>query len=357
MTSFLVRFRRIILFCVAIIAIFSILWGLRNLLLPFILGVVLAYLLFPIISWIESKLPRKNHLMGLKRILLIIFIYILILAAIGITGFFTVPVIANSISQFIDDLPQLVPELTQRFQNFIDNLRRSIPPQFQDQVNTYLSNIFGTIGGAVTGALGATFSIITGTFGTILGFAALPVFLFYILKDKEKLTQGFYSGMSAWAAEHTRNIASIIDRTMGGYIRAQIILGLSVGTLDFIGLFILGIPFAPALAFWAALTELIPILGPWLGALAGIIVTLAAAPDKILWVAILYLSVQLLENNLLVPRIQSEYLKIHPAIILILLVIGGEFAGLWGIILIVPVTSAVVRAYRYIMNITRKEDI
>jgi predicted PurR-regulated permease PerM len=295
--------------------------------------------------------------MGLKRILLIFFIYLVVLAVIGITAFYTIPAIANSLSEFIDKLPQLIPDLMERFQNLNDRLRQIIPQQFQGQVDKYISNILGAIGTAVTSSLGATFSVITGTFGMILGFATLPIFLFYLLKDKEKLMQGFYSGMSPWTAEQSRGILSILDGVLGKYIRAQILLGLVVGILDFIGLFIIGIPFAPVLAFWAALTELIPVIGPWLGAIAGIIVTLAVDPSKILWVAILYLVVQLLENSLLVPKIQGQYLEIHPAIIIILLVIGGEFAGLWGIILIVPVTATIIKIYRFIAHITRREDI
>jgi predicted PurR-regulated permease PerM len=318
---------------------------------------ILAYLLLPPILWIEKKLPRQDRLRQTKRILLILFIYLVVLAIIGVSIFFTFPIIINSIAEFISTLPELIPDLLQRFQDWFERVSRTLPPEIQSQLTGYLGSLLTTIGDALRSAAVASVSFISGTFGLILGFAALPVFLFYILKDAEKLKEGFLAGMSAWTAEQTRNIALIIEEVLGKYIRSQIILGLTVGILDFIGLYVLGIPFAPALAAWAAVTELVPILGPWLGGAAGVIVVLATEPDKTIWVVILYFAVQILENNVLVPRIQGEFLRIHPAVILVLVVIGGYFAGIWGIILIVPVTATIIRLYRYIARTSRREEM
>ncbi len=125
-------------------------------------------------------------------------------------------------------------------------------------------------------------------------------------------------------------------------------LGFFVGYLVLVGLLILRVDFAPALAALAGVTELIPILGPWVGGAAAVIVTLAVAPDKAIWVALLFFIVQLLENNLLVPRIQGSYLHIHPALILVLLVVGAYVAGFWGIVLSVPLTATVIEIYKYV---------
>ncbi len=116
----------------------------------------------------------------------------------------------------------------------------------------------------------------------------------------------------------------------------------------FVGLLLLGVPFAPVLAVLAGVTELIPTLGPWIGGGVAVIVTLAVAPEKTLWVAILYLSIQLVENNLLVPRIQSAYLHIHPAIMIVLLVLGAYIAGFWGLLLVAPLTATAVEICKYV---------
>ena len=78
---------------------------------------------------------------------------------------------------------------------------------------------------------------------------------------------------------------------------------------------------------------MLPIIGPWIGGAAGILVTLATAPEKVLWVILLYLGIQVLENSLLVPRIQGDALKLHPMAIMIIIVVGSQLFGLWGIIL------------------------
>ena len=89
----------------------------------------------------------------------------------------------------------------------------------------------------------------------------------------------------------------------------------------------------------AGLTELIPIIGPWIGGAAGVLVTLATAPEKVLWVILLYLVVQLLENTLLVPRIQGNALKLHPVAIILLIVVASHYFGLWGVILGPPLAA------------------
>ncbi len=125
--------------------VFWLLWVLRNILVPFIIGLILAYLLLPPMLWIEKRLPRRYHLMQTKRILIIIFLYLVVVAAIGIAGYFLVPVIVNSISDFISNLPTLIPDLIQRFQDWTELLRQSLPVQIQDQLNTYLANLVTTI--------------------------------------------------------------------------------------------------------------------------------------------------------------------------------------------------------------------
>ena len=106
----------------------------------------------------------------------------------------------------------------------------------------------------------------------------------------------------------------------------------------------------------AGITELIPVIGPWLGAIPGLLVVLATSPDKFIWVALLYLGVQFLENSLLVPRIQSESLNLHPVMVLAALIVGSEVAGLWGMILGPPLAAASREVLLYFLGVWRSED-
>jgi predicted PurR-regulated permease PerM len=101
------------------------------------------------------------------------------------------------------------------------------------------------------------------------------------------------------------------------------------------------VPFAFLLGIVAGFTELIPFIGPWIGGAVGVLVTLATAPDKLLWVVLLYVGVQLLENTVLVPRVQGHSLNLHPAVVLLIITIASQIWGIWGIILGPPVVALI----------------
>jgi predicted PurR-regulated permease PerM len=124
-----------------------------------------------------------------------------------------------------------------------------------------------------------------------------------------------------------------MNRTIGSYIRGQLLLGLVVGTLAALGLFLLGVPFQILLGIVAGLTELVPIIGSWIGGAVAVLVTLATTPEKVIWVILLYLGIQVLENSFLVPRIQGNALNLHPIAVMIVIVVGSHLFGLWGVIL------------------------
>jgi len=354
------RHWRLISFILGLIIVFWLLYALRSAIIPFVLGLVLAYLVLPIILWIERKLPRQDRWRQTKRISLIILIFIVLLGLVGFFSYFIVTAVIDAFRVIVSNAPQYISQGLLTLQEWTKALREQFPPEMQQQIDELMLEAGAALGNAIRGAFTRGISFVPATFSLVLGFVALPIFLFYILKDSEKLSKGFYSALSPWVAEHTKNIVLIIDRVLGRYIRAQLVLGLVVAYLVFIGLLILGLrSVAPVLAAFAGLTELIPTLGPWIGGAAAVIVTLAIAPEKVIWVALLFLVVQLLENSLLVPRIQGGYLHIHPAILVVLLVLGAYIAGFWGILLIAPLTATIVEIYKYVhhsIKVTESEQ-
>jgi predicted PurR-regulated permease PerM len=357
------RHRGLILFVLGIIALFFIFYALRSALIPFALGLVLAYILLPIMTWVENKLPRPGKWRQTKRISIIVFTFIIIAAIVVVFVFYFVNAIVSAFTMLLGNAPDYISSALYTLQRWTEDLREQFPPEAQQQINDFSREAAAALGNAIRGAFLTGVSVIPNTFSLIFGFAALPIFLFYFLKDSEKLERGFYGAFSPWVAEHVRNIISIIEAVLGRYIRAQMVLGAIVAYLTFIGLWILSMifdqenmwSFAPALALFAGITELIPTIGPWIGGAVAVIVTLAVAPDIVIWVALLFLIVQLLENNLLVPRIQGGYLRIHPAVAIMLLVLGAYIAGFWGLILAVPLTATAVEIYKYIHRSARAE--
>jgi hypothetical protein len=110
----------------------------------------------------------------------------------------------------------------------------------------------------------------------------------------------------------------------------------------------MGVQLSLALAVWAGVTELIPILGPWLGAIPALLIVAGTEPDLLIPVALLYLIVQQLENNLLVPRIQGHAVDIHPAMVILLLVVGGAAFGFIGLVIIVPLAAILRELFWYV---------
>ncbi len=354
--SVFTRHWRLISLIVGIIIVFWLLYTLRSALLPFASGLVLAYLLLPIFSWIESKLPGQGKWQQTKRVSLIILSFIIMLAVVASLSYYLITTVFNAFLILVNNAPQYIARGLYQLQQWAELFRQQFPPEVQQQINELLLDAGAALGNAVRGVFVRGVSFIPSTFGLIFGFAALPVFLFYILKDSEKLKNGFYSAFSPPVAEHAKNIVAIIEGVLGRYIRAQLVLGFIVAYLCFIGLLILGIELAPVLAAFAGVTELIPILGPWIGGTAAVIVTLALVPEKAIWVALLFVLVQLLENTLLVPRIQGGYLRIHPAIVIVSLVLGAYLAGFWGLILAVPLTATAVEIYKYVRHSLEVEE-
>ncbi|MFC1870309.1 AI-2E family transporter [Chloroflexota bacterium] len=351
------RHRRQIFFILGIILIFCLLYALRSAILPFAFGWIIAQLFLPIISWVEKKLPGKGKWQQTKRVSSIILLFILILGLIAFFSFFIITAVVNAFISLVQNAPQYVAGGVLTLQKWAEDLRQQFPLEMREQVDRFVLDVGLAVGNAIRDAFMRGISFIPTTFAVMFGFAALPIFLFYILKDWGKLGQAFYSALPPWLAEHTVNIISIIDGVLVRYIRAQLMLGFIVAYLCFVGLLILGIRFAPALAAFAGVTELIPTLGPWIGGAAAVIVVLADAPEKAIWVVFLFLFVQLLENNLLVPRIQGAYLRVHPAAAIFLLVVGAYIAGFWGLLLAIPLTATTVEIYKYIRQNIKAEEL
>jgi predicted PurR-regulated permease PerM len=342
------RHWRLISFVLGIIVLFWLLYALRGAILPFVVGLVLAYLLKPLLLWLERKLPSWDRWQQTKRVSLIILIFVVLVGLVGFLAYFVITAVVDASLVLINNAPQYLGIGLHALQQWFEVFREQMPAEVRTEIDSFLVEVGVTLGNAVKSAFMGGVSRIPSAINLVFGFVTLPIFLFYILKDSEKLRRDFYAALPSWVAEHTRNVAKIIENVLGRYIRAQLLLGLIVAYFSFVGLLFLRVPFAAALAVFAGITELIPVVGPWIGGAAAVVVTLAIMPEKAIWVAVLFLVIQLLENALLVPRIQGSYLKINPGILVVLLVMGAYVAGFWGLLLAAPLTATAIALYKYV---------
>lgn len=335
------RRNRIILITIAFGALLWLAYQARGALLPFALALALGYLLAPLIDRLSRFVPRAAA---------ILLVYLLFFGSLVGLGFLVVPGVASQITQLIDEAPQYGERFagyTRDVQNWYASL--NIPAAARTSLDNALRNSADTVlKGAQTALLG-TLRALSQAVGFIFGLFVIPFWLFYVMLDKEAARERFYHLVPRAARTDVRRVLRIASDVLNDYIRGQLLLGLVVGAATTVGLFAVGQPYWLLLGVVNGFMELIPVLGPIIGAVPGLIVA-ALTGDLGLFVKVLlvYVLVQLLENNLLVPKIQGDSVKLHPAIIILALIIGGEIAGLPGVIMAVPVTAIVRDVYLYL---------
>ena len=332
---------------VGILVVGSILFVARGSLLPIIISVIVAELLFPIVSNVERFLPGRERYPGIARLVTIAIVYIAFVVLVAALIYLTVQPIIKEVQEFIQVAPQIYDQAKVTIEGWMQAFDQQVPEEVKTQLDGLLQSASGVIGKAALSLLTKTISGVTGTISVVIGLVIVPFLLFYMLKDKEELVGGMYSLLPENVSRHTRSVLSLIDGVIGSYVRAQLISATIVGVLVFIGLLLLDVSFALTLGLLAGVLGLIPIIGAFIGAVPGVLVALATDPGKLVWVALLYLVVQFVESNIISPRIQGRALRLHPIFIMITLIIASDIAGLWGVLIGVPLVAAARDVFAY----------
>ena len=335
------------LIAVGILVVGSILFVARGALLPIIISVIVAELLFPIVSGLERILPGRERHPRIARLVTIAIVYIAFFALVAVLIYLTVQPIIKEVQEFIQVAPQIYEEAKVTVGGLLQEFDRQVPAAVKAQLDELLRSASGLISKAALSLLTKTIGGVTGTISVIIGLVIVPFLLFYMLKDKEELVGGMYSVLPENVSRHTGNVLGLIDGVIGSYVRAQLISATIVGVFVFIGLLLLDVSFALTLGLLAGVLGLIPIIGAFIGAVPGLLVALATDPGKLVWVALLYIVVQFVESNIISPRIQGRALRLHPIFIMITLIIASDIAGLWGVLVGVPLVAAARDVFAY----------
>ncbi|MDQ2965013.1 MAG: AI-2E family transporter [Chloroflexota bacterium] len=333
---------RVALVLFAAIVVAFLLYQGREALSPFVVGLLLVYLLDPPVEWLNRH--------GIPRWLAILIVFVVAVFVIVQSLSFMLRPLFEQIRSFADDLPGLLGGLDQ-FYRSVD-----LPPAIRQAADEWLAGL-AERGGVGIGVLLPVVNVTAGFVSSIFGYLIIPVWAFYLLKDRRQLTAGIDRSVpSEWRAD-VWAISRIVERVFSQWVRAQIFLGLTVGVATFVGLLILNAAvdpifgrFALLLAVIAGVFELLPIIGPILAAIPAVLLALTAGPQAALAALVLYLLVQQVENNLLVPKIQGNAVELHPSAVMFSLVVGGAIAGLLGAILALPVTAAGRNVFRYVFR-------
>jgi predicted PurR-regulated permease PerM len=339
---------RTLLVLVAIAIIAWLVWSARGALLPFAIGLVFSYLIAPLVNRVQLAIPKRGWIGRASRGIAVFIVYLSALSLI-VTVIATIgPRLVNETIELIEGMPGYADTVREESNYWNNWYEETVPEDIRLEIEAHLDEIGSVVAGAAQTAIMATFGTIQRVFGFLAGLALLPLWTFYILKDQRRGIDAFYNMWPKHLQPDVRNVVGIADRILAAYIRGQLLLGFVVGIVTFIGLYFIGVEYAVPLAVLAGIFEMIPILGPWISGIAGAIVVLATDPGKIWAVIILFVAIQQLENTFLVPKIQGDAVNLNPAIIMILIVVGGAVFGLLGVIVIVPLAAIARDIFVYI---------
>lgn len=328
-----------------VIVVAIIAWNARTALFPFVLGTAIAYVIAPAVNWIAGVLPFRQARPHLTRGIAILILYASFAGAGTGLGFLFVPGAVDEIQQFSDDLPSTVDKAQLKIEGWYDDL---VPAEHHDRADQWLEDAGDAFADWAAGLAPDAIAFAGDTFAILIGYLTIPVWLYYTLKDHPRGVRSFVGMFPPDLRHDVRNILGIADAVLRNYIRAMLIQGFIVGAMAYIALEVLNVKYPLGLAIIAGVTEMVPIIGPIIGAVPAILVALAQDPVKALWVALVFLIIQQIENNFIVPKIQGDFLRLHPGVIIVLLVVAGSVGGFLFVILVVPAAAFIRDLYQYV---------
>jgi predicted PurR-regulated permease PerM len=343
-----VRRHRQALFALLMIAVvLFLLWTARGALPAFFIGLALAFVLDPGVTALASR--------GVPRWAGVLISYAAAVAIIWALLYFALPPITQQARELMEQLPQLgaaVGEVERAIIEWYDSL--PLPPDVRETIDEQLATSGEAIAAFLAGLLAPTINAVVRAATFLVGLIVVPVWLFFVLKDREGFSRTVASAMPpAWRAD-AENVLALLARVGGKWVRGQLLLGGSVFLATAIGLTILTLlgfeefgQFTLILALIAGVLEWLPIIGPIVAAIPAILIGLSIGFPAAIAAAVLYTGIQQLENNVLVPKVMGDAVELHPAVMILALVVGGALFGIGGAILAAPTVAAGRDLYRY----------
>jgi predicted PurR-regulated permease PerM len=323
------------------------LWSAHGALPAFVIGVALAFVLDPMVTALERRgVPRWGG---------VLLAFGSVAALIWALAAFAIAPLAEQTRDFIARLPELGAAIA-ALQHDLDEWYRSLPlsPDMRSALDAAIERAEAAFGTAIRDFLGPAVGTLVRTVGFIVGLVVIPVWLFFVLRDRERLPRAIAAAVPPGWRPDSQNVLALLARVGGRWVRGQLLLGVAIFVATVIGLTALtAVGFREfgsltlVLALIAGVLEWFPIIGPIVAAVPAILVGISISPAAAIAAAVLYLAIQQLENNLLVPKILGDAVELHPAVLILALVVGGTLFGIGGAILAAPVVAAGRDLYRY----------
>ncbi|OGB74014.1 hypothetical protein A2V68_01440 [candidate division Kazan bacterium RBG_13_50_9] len=286
-----------------------------------------------IVSAALSPLVDRWSKRGVPRTLSITVLYLIVLCVLGAVVYFVLPPMITQIRQLADHLPNYFTT----FNNFLVSLKEVGSNGLLNASRESLNSISNFLGSFVSNIFNTTVGFFNGAAALIMIF----ILTLYFLLDENGIKKFFVSLLPIRQKDKIVTIANKIGIKLGGWLRGQLTLAVTIGIVVYLGLLILKMPYALTLAILAGILEIVPIIGPIIAAIPAILIAFTVSPTMALIITIFYILVQELENKLLVPKVMQYAVGLNPVTIIIIILIGAKLMGILGILLAVPVASVI----------------
>lgn len=340
---------KIVLFTVSLIFLFiyikpvwEFLGVVFNLIMPFLVGIAIAFVLNILVNLLERKLFNKTKINSkTKHNLSIILSLAIVLSFITFMILLIVPQIKNTTNLFIDNMPTYQENVI----NLLDKIgvnneiRANIiakSKDFGDKLTIYLKDNSNTV---ATSILGLASNVVTSVVNLTIGI----IFAIYLLVEKEHLLNQTNKILKAYLPDKKVNkissICHLSNKTFASFVSGQFLEAIIIGILCLIGMLILGIPYAATISILVGFTALIPVFGAFIGTGIGAFLIFMVNPMKSLIFIIFILILQQIEGNLIYPKVMSKRVNLPGIWVLVAVTIGASISGILGMLLSVPIAS------------------
>ncbi len=310
----------------------------RDIMLPFVLALVFAYIFNPVVDFIQKKLK-------IKRFIAVGLLYVIILAAISYLSFWIINKVSLEASEFKNEIESINSIGVEA----INHLPEWKIGDYNFGLKSLISTNLSSIGIYIIGIQTSVIPIVSGFLAYSLKLLVFAVAAFYFLKDGKSLFEKAVGQFPKKTAKEIKIVSSRINIALGGYLRGQILLILIMGTATSIVLVILGVKYAIILGVLTGFLELIPFIGPIVATILAATVAFISGENNFnldpvvlsLLVVGIYFLLRQLEDYFIIPQLLGRLTKLHPLVILFSVIAGGAIAGPVGFILSVPIAASV----------------
>ncbi|PIP32048.1 hypothetical protein COX24_00305 [bacterium (Candidatus Gribaldobacteria) CG23_combo_of_CG06-09_8_20_14_all_37_87_8] len=302
------------------------LYQVRDVVLIVFVSLIFTLTLDPLVAKLEVRLK--------KRVIAVFLVVLATAALFGTVASLSLKAAIDQTVSFAATFPSLIQGLLDRF-------------GYSDMGEKIFLSLTGTLASSGSGGV---VMITKGVFSNVLAIFSIFVFTFYFLVDFERLRDTFLSFFDSDQRVKVQHIFDDVEKQLGSWLRGQLFLMLIIGLMSFVGLSLLGIKYAFPLAFLAGLLEVVPNIGPTLSAVPAILVGWAVSPWLALGTLALYVLIQQLENNFIVPKIMQKVLGFNPLTTILAILIGGKLLGVIGAVLALPTLLIIVISLRHITD-------